>query len=211
MIDMRIYQYMLGYGGGLVGGDSVAITCAVKEGATGTCNQTLAGFHCLADRLAPTTARPSRWLHLHALFANVRPLAVLCTQATTKVFKAEIDRDFVRQAFAFDVAGGALLAVLPDPITCFQKAKYRQRQEFRLQGNDANIVLVDWLTSGRKRNFLATGSLKDDRRETHEHWDFDEYDSTADVFVGDELVLSDRVRLIGTVHIVSSACYSIRF
>ncbi|TMW55839.1 hypothetical protein Poli38472_008487 [Pythium oligandrum] len=147
--------YLLGYGGGLVGGDVVALECEVTEGAS----------------------------------------VVLCTQATTKVFKAQGAEGHVQQTFSFEIGRSATLAVLPDPITCFERARYRQRQEIRL-AQDATLVFVDWLTSGRKRNFLASGSLQNDRHETHEHWDFDEYDSTADIYVDNQLVLSDRVRLV---------------
>ncbi|OWZ17639.1 Urease accessory protein [Phytophthora megakarya] len=146
--------YMLGYGGGLVGGDSVVVEC----------------------ELGPHTS------------------VVLGTQATTKVFKSEDELHFVCQTFSLKVANHATLAFLPDPVTCFEHAKYRQTQEFRLE-EDANLVFVDWLTSGRKRNYLATGSIPGNRRETLEHWDFDEYDTTSEVFVAGERLVTDRVRL----------------
>ncbi|KAG6580360.1 Urease accessory protein UreD [Phytophthora cinnamomi] len=146
--------YVLGYGGGLVGGDSVIVEC----------------------ELAPSTS------------------VVLGTQATTKVFKAEDEGEFVSQSFSLNVASNATLAFLPDPVTCFERAKYRQTQVFHLE-EDANLVFVDWLTSGRKRNYLATGSIRDNRTETLEHWDFSEYDTTSEVFVGSERLVTDRVRL----------------
>eukprot|EP00644_Phytophthora_capsici_P011072 jgi/Phyca11/506147/fgenesh2_kg.PHYCAscaffold_18_\ len=146
--------YILGYGGGLVGGDSVVVDC----------------------ELGPNTS------------------VVLGTQATTKVFKAEDEGQFVSQTFSLKVARNAALAFLPDPVTCFEHAKYRQSQVFHLE-EDANLVFVDWLTSGRKRNYLATGSIHDNRTETLEHWDFSEYDTTSEVFVGGERLLTDRVRL----------------
>ncbi|KAE9047951.1 hypothetical protein PR003_g918 [Phytophthora rubi] len=146
--------YILGYGGGLVGGDSVVVEC----------------------ELGPNTS------------------VVLGTQATTKVFKAEDEGEFVSQSFSLKVASNATLAFLPDPVTCFERAKYRQTQVFHLE-EDANLVFVDWLTSGRKRNYLATGSIRDNRTETLEHWDFSEYDTTSEVFVGSERLVTDRVRL----------------
>ncbi|TYZ64312.1 hypothetical protein PybrP1_002277 [[Pythium] brassicae (nom. inval.)] len=146
--------YVLGYGGGLVGGDAIDIECHVGADAT----------------------------------------VVLATQATTKVFKADGDGEFALQSFALTVASGATLAFLPDPVTCFERAKYRQRQVFHLAA-DANLVFVDWLTSGRKRNFVSTGAVRATRTEVHEHWDFSEYDNSAEIFVGGTLVLTDRVRL----------------
>jgi len=120
----------------------------------------------------------------------------LGTQATTKVFKAEDEGQFVSQRFSLKVASNATLAFLPDPVTCFERAMYRQTQAFYLEEN-ANLVFVDWLTSGRKRNYLATGSIRDNRTETLEHWDFSEYDTTSEVFVGGERLVTDRVRLAG--------------
>ena len=121
---------------------------------------------------------------------------MLGTQATTKVFKSEDEGQSVSQTFSVKVANNATMAFLPDPVTCFQHARYRQKQVFHLEV-DANLVFVDWLTSGRKRSYLATGSIRGNRIETLEHWDFDEYDTTLEVFVGSERLLTDRVRLIG--------------
>ncbi|RLN27396.1 hypothetical protein BBJ28_00025363, partial [Nothophytophthora sp. Chile5] len=119
---------------------------------------------------------------------------VLGTQATTKVFKSDGEGEYVSQSFSLEVASNATLAFLPDPVTCFERAKYRQTQVFHLE-SDANLVFVDWLTSGRKRNYLATGSIHDNRTETLEHWDFSEYDTTSEIYVGGERLVTDRVRL----------------
>lgn len=146
--------YVLGYGGGLVGGDSVVVECQLEANTS----------------------------------------VVLGTQATTKVFKSEDEGQHVSQSFSLTVGSNATLAFLPDPVTCFERAKYKQTQVFHL-AEDANLVFVDWLTSGRKRNYLATGSIRDNRTETLEHWDFSEYDTTSEVFVGNEQLLTDRVRL----------------
>ena len=95
------------------------------------------------------------------------------------------------------MANNATLAFVPDPVTCFKSAKYRQSQVFYFEPN-ANLVFVDWLTSGRKRNYLSTGSLRDIRKETLEHWMFDSYDTISEVFVGGERLVTDRVCLKGT-------------
>lgn len=121
---------------------------------------------------------------------------VLATQATTKVFKSDGEDEFARQSFSLTVESGATLAFLPDPVTCFERAKYRQKQVFHL-APDANLVFVDWLTSGRKRNFVSTGAVRANRSEVHEHWDFSEYDNSAEIFVGGARLLTDRVRLAG--------------
>lgn len=71
----------------------------------------------------------------------------LGTQASTKVYRSENER-VSRQSLEADVGPGAILAVAPDPVTCFAGARYEQRQRFRL-ASDASLLLVDWLTSGR--------------------------------------------------------------
>ncbi|CEG38327.1 urease accessory protein d isoform 1 [Plasmopara halstedii] len=146
--------YLLSYGGGLVGGDSVSVECDLGSDTS----------------------------------------VVLATQASTKVFKSENEGQFVSQTFKVRVATNATLAFLPDPVTCFKRAKYRQTQVFNLDKN-ANLVFVDWLTSGRKRSYLATESIRDNRTETLEHWDFSEYDTKSEVFVDGERLVTDRVRL----------------
>ncbi|TDH68456.1 hypothetical protein CCR75_000129 [Bremia lactucae] len=119
---------------------------------------------------------------------------VLGTQASTKVFKAEHEGDFVSQSFFLKVSSNATLAFVPDPVTCFKSARYRQTQVFNLEEN-ANLVFVDWMTSGRKRNFLAPGSIRNNRTETLEHWDFEEYDTKSEIFIDGKRLLTDRVRL----------------
>lgn len=177
---------MLGYGGGLVGGDTIDIECHVGADATGARANEGVDRHL---RMVGTGA--------HACaFIEPQSAVVLTTQATTKVFKSDDDGAFALQLFALTVASGATLAFLPDPVTCFERAKYRQRQVFHVSA-DANLVFVDWLTSGRQRNFVSTGAVRANRTEVHEHWDFHEYDSSAEIFVGGTRVLTDRVRLAG--------------
>ncbi|KAG2687972.1 hypothetical protein I3760_09G073800 [Carya illinoinensis] len=83
---------------------------------------------------------------------------VLTTQASTK---ARIGSD-------------AILAVVPDPVTCFSTARYSQKQVFRVV-SDSNLVIVDWITSGR--------------HESGERWDFDLYKSTNRILLEGDLPL----------------------
>jgi UreD urease accessory protein len=61
-------------------------------------------------------------------------LQALTTQATTKVYKRRSSIESVStavhsscsQTLLCTVASGALLALLPDPVTCFKDASYRQ-------------------------------------------------------------------------------------
>lgn len=66
------------------------------------------------------------------------------------------------------------MVVIPDPVTCFSTARYYQKQIFRLVSN-SNLVLVDWITSGRHAN--------------GEKWDFEFYKSINNVYLEDDYPL----------------------
>jgi len=72
-------------------------------------------------------------------------VALLTTQASTKVYRSLKPAS---QSIVADVADSALLAVLPDPVVCFRDADFSQAQRYTL-ARDANLVLLDWFTSGR--------------------------------------------------------------
>merc|ERR1711879_1016961 len=75
---------------------------------------------------------------------------------------------------------GALLAIVPHAVTCFADARYKQRQVVRME-EGANLILVDWLTSGR----VARG----------EEGAFESYETTNDVLLDDQLLVREAVRL----------------
>lgn len=103
--------------------------------------------------------------------------AMLSTQASTKIYRsprgASSDIDAT-------VGAGGLLALLPDPVVCFASSAYRQTQRVHLQ-EDAGLVLVDWLSSGRR----AAG----------ERWRFDRYSSRLEVHTNGRLALLDATAL----------------
>jgi urease accessory protein len=105
--------------------------------------------------------------------------ALVTTQASTKVFRSPLG---ARQDLRAQVAGDGLLALLPDPVTCFAGASYRQEQHIHLDAT-ASLVLVDRLTAGRI--------------ESGERWRFDEYANRLFIWQGDRLVLHDAVVLTG--------------
>ncbi|XP_019101313.1 PREDICTED: urease accessory protein D-like isoform X2 [Camelina sativa] len=84
--------------------------------------------------------------------------AVITTQSSTKA----------------RIGSESLLVVIPDPVTCFSTARYYQKQIFRLV-SDSNLVLVDWITSGRHAN--------------GEKWDFEFYKSINNVYLEDDYPL----------------------
>ena len=72
--------------------------------------------------------------------------ALLGTQASTKVYRSP---GGTTQTLHARVASGALLAVLPDPVSCFAGARYAQDLRIDLHDATATLVLVDALTCGR--------------------------------------------------------------
>ncbi|CAM9461275.1 unnamed protein product, partial [Ascophyllum nodosum] len=143
------WVYFLGYGGGAVCGDNVTVRCHVNQDCT----------------------------------------AALTTQGSTKVYKrtarsresrvlgCEVDCQRASQSLLARVCSGALLAMVPDPVTCFEDASFRQHQRFLLE-RGASLVLVDWITSGRmsrgegwaferleSRNEIMTQSLAEAERQ----------------------------------------------
>jgi urease accessory protein len=103
--------------------------------------------------------------------------ALLATQAATKVYRSPggTSVDVVAR-----VRDGGLLVVAPDPVVCFAGSSYRQTQRFELHGT-AGLVLIDWLTSGRR----AFG----------ERWQFERYESLATVTRHGRLMLFDALSL----------------
>ncbi|MCO5579695.1 hypothetical protein L7F22_033553 [Adiantum nelumboides] len=92
---------------------------------------------------------------------------VFTTQASTKVYKSNAGLS-CEQLFEVHIQQKGTFAMLPEPVTCFQASKYTQVQVFHL-ATDANVVLVDWCTSGR--------------RECGEIWSFDSYKSTNHLYL----------------------------
>lgn len=94
---------------------------------------------------------------------------VLTTQGSTKVYKS-VESKCSQQILEARVGSNALLAIIPDPVTCFSTARYYQKQVFSVS-SDSNLVMIDWITSGR--------------HESGEKWDFDLYRSTNNIFLDD--------------------------
>ncbi|THH18081.1 hypothetical protein EW146_g2841 [Bondarzewia mesenterica] len=115
--------FMLTYGGGLVSGDSVALSVDVGAGTT------LMLLSQGSTKVFKT--RPG-------YRASVRPRYVLAEGPQTTT-----------QSMDVHIADTGTLVLLPDPVTCFRSASYHQMQTFHLTGR-ASAVLLDWITSGRR-------------------------------------------------------------
>ncbi|KAJ2893638.1 hypothetical protein IWW38_002807, partial [Coemansia aciculifera] len=108
---------------------------------------------------------------------------VVLTQGSTKVFRKNMENDQEQtfQTIVVDVAPGALLCLLPDPVTCFSSAMYNQRQAVTLQDSTSSVVLLDWMTSGR----MSRG----------ERWAFEKYFSVNVIKTPDNIVVRDALLL----------------
>ena len=106
-------------------------------------------------------------------------MCVLSTQASTKVYRDPAKKG-CQQTLKAKIDDGALLVSVPDPITCFADAIYEQQQQFHL-APDGSVVLLDWLTSGRRKR--------------GESWDFTRYRSQIDVYRDSQQLLTDRLLL----------------
>jgi urease accessory protein len=113
----------------------------------------------------------------------------LVTQGHTKIFKSA-SRDIVtRQRLDVEVASGAALCLLPDPVQPFDGSVYEQHQIFTL-AEDASLCLLDWVCQGR----YARG----------ENWDCHSWSGRNEVWSTDEngrrrLLLRDNVKLDGDI------------
>lgn len=103
--------------------------------------------------------------------------ALITTQSATRVYRSPGGTSFHGD---YTVGPGALLVVAPDPLVPFAGAAYRQVQRFELEPA-ANLVAVDWFTSGRH----ASG----------ERWGFERYESGFAVRRAGRLVVADAIRL----------------
>lgn len=106
-------------------------------------------------------------------------LCAIGTQSSTKVYRNP-GRPPCRQTLRASVGEEATLVMAPDPVTCFADASYEQAGHIDLQPG-GSLVLVDWLTSGRR----ARG----------ERWAFSRYRSRWDVFRDGRRVLTDALLL----------------
>ncbi len=114
-----------------------------------------------------------------SLDATIGPgaVALLSTQASTKVYRSDATASQHLRVHAND---DSILVLLPDPVTPFARARYRQQQQFEL-APAATLVAIDWVTAGR----VNAG----------ERWQFTSYSSRTSVRRARRTVLLEAMRL----------------
>ena len=141
--------------------------------------------------LNPRNAGTSAWVYLATYGGGLvggdqvrvqveigpRAAALVSTQASTKVYRSP---HRAGQTLDARVAEDGLLAMLPDPVTCFAGSDYTQEQRIRLE-RGASLLLVDRLTAGRV--------------DSGERWMFNRYSSRTMIWQCDRLVLHDALSL----------------
>jgi len=103
----------------------------------------------------------------------------LGTQASTKIYRNPAHLPCSHELVA-RVGDDALLILAPDPVQCFAESCYEQRQSFNL-ASTANLLLVDWMSSGR----TARG----------ERWNFHRYLSRNEIERAGRKVFIDALSL----------------
>lgn len=105
--------------------------------------------------------------------------ALLTTQAGTKVYRS--GGPVAAQRLAARIGPGALLCVLPHPVSCFAGARYHQLQRLELS-EGASLLWLDVLTAGR----VARG----------ERWAAADCRTRVELSRGGTLLLADALRLV---------------
>lgn len=104
----------------------------------------------------------------------------LGTQSSTKIFRSGA-KGAVKNRFDAEIGSDGLLVYAPDVAQSFATSRYVQTQSIRLKDERANLVFVDWYSSGR--------AARDER------WSFSEYSSRNEIRVNNRLVFLDAIRL----------------
>ncbi|KIM47888.1 hypothetical protein M413DRAFT_439568 [Hebeloma cylindrosporum] len=162
--DTRAIAYLLTYGGGLVSGDEIGLVVNVQLGATLILlsqGSTKVFKARPGKRLASVKSQHLAPLTLHPKHPGARTIST-------------------RQNLDFHIAPRSILLLLPEPVTCFRDAHYRQSQRFHIQG-DGSIVILDWITSGR----ISLG----------EEWAFSHYYSMNELFHNEKRIAKDVMLL----------------
>lgn len=106
--------------------------------------------------------------------------AQILTPSANKVYRRKSDGT-AHQSMRFTVGSGAWLEYLPDEMIPFKDSAYSQETDFYLQP-DSRLITWDIMAAGRVAN--------------EEQFAFFNYTSQVRIFLKDELVLCDRMKVL---------------
>lgn len=118
---------------------------------------------------------------------------VLLTQGSTKLFKSPSRDVRSKQRMSVEIAPGAALCYLPDPVQPFKKSSFSQQQLYSIlqtsssqEDAHGSLCALDWVSNGRPAN--------------GENWSFHHYGSKNEIYLrnqdgGRKLLLRDNALL----------------
>lgn len=157
-------SYILSYGGGIVHGDHIHVDARCGQG-------------CVLLLLTQGSTKVFR--HRSGRPPSYLARKLLGGRHGYDASKLDCGQSY--QTMLVQVEPGAMVCVLPDPVTCFSDASYNQRQSITLQAASSSLVLLDWMTSGR----MSRG----------ERWQFAKYFSVNLVYGPGGIVVRDALLL----------------
>ncbi|KDN47547.1 hypothetical protein K437DRAFT_255825 [Tilletiaria anomala UBC 951] len=195
--------YIVGYGGGLVSGDVVKLDIDVGSGSTLLALTQGSTKVFKVRRRLPASASS---MHHHSVripgekTTDEYSASTATPPSPTNLAppRTEPGPD-TRQYFRVIVRENATLALIPDPVTCYEHARYEQVQRIDCRcPKTSSLALLDWYTSGR--TLLAQpqhNSEVNDLQKVNvsELWGFERYKSRNEIRVADHVIVRDSLLL----------------
>ncbi len=201
--------YVVGYGGGLVGGDAVSIDFDAGAGATlllltqgSTKVFKVRAASKLAQKLEAAPAPTAASADSAGIPAQGPgdPLPPNTAEASRE------EEPECHQYFRMLVRPGATLVLLPDAVTCFERSRYSQVQRIDMQcKHTSSLLLLDWYTPGRtlyaddaggaSSSSSPGGTASSPTLNVGEMWGFDRYRSRNEIRAGGEVIVRDSLLL----------------
>ncbi|CAO3598387.1 unnamed protein product [Absidia cylindrospora] len=175
--DRLAVVYMISYGGGIVSGDRFNISIEVLPKAI-LLLMTQGNTKVFKDRI-----HQRQWMTLLAqktTDALQRILSPVAPTPSNKINKETAEETSI-QTITTQVSSNGTCLILPDPVTSFKDSSFTSRQLIHLEDDSAQLILLDWFTSGRHTR--------------GENWAFNFYASRIDIRVKRRLVIKDHMVL----------------
>ncbi|ORZ17816.1 UreD urease accessory protein-domain-containing protein [Absidia repens] len=178
--DRLAVVYMISYGGGIVSGDRFNISIEVLPKAI-LLLMTQGNTKVFKDRI-----HQRQWMTLLAQKTTDALQRILSpapppTPTPSNKNSKEMAEETSIQTITTQVSSNGTCLILPDPVTSFKHSSFTSRQLIHLEDDSAQLVLLDWFTSGRHTR--------------GENWAFNFYASRIDIRVKRRLVIKDHMVL----------------